>query len=665
MADLTNILNGPWSPPARVEPDAPDIQLKNAIAASGLVPPNDIHLDGALHRFSSDGKSSKKKNGWYVAFSDGIPAGRFGCWKDGIDVPWKADVSRDITDADRIAMSLRQNEAKAKRDAERKLWQEAAAETCEKIWSGCAAASADHPYLAKKGIQPHTSRVTGDGRLVVPAYDADGEITSLQYIDGDSNKLFASQAKMDGARTLIGPQDGDTVYVVEGFATGASVHEATGNPTWVAFTKSGLSNIATWLRERHGERQDIVIVADNDESGEGQKYAREAAKRTSCRVIIPPILGDANDYAQIGDLHALLCPPANDWLVAADDFCAQPRPIRWLIKKWLRQDGLLMVHGPSGGGKTFVVLDWCLHMAAGLPEWNGCKVKQGGVVYLAGEGHSGLSSRIAAWKVHHGAPKLNMWLSRDGCDLNTPEGYKRASDSIRALDELPSLIVVDTLHRFLHGDENSAQDAKTMIDACNSLMAEFGCSTLLVHHTGVSEEAQHRARGSSAWKGALETEISIVKSGDGGQRKVSQKKQKDGGEADPVFVELQSVEIPGWIDEDGDQVSSAVPIIVDAPVAAKKDGKLDSFKKLFESAWWDSGAEELNGYPYVSRSGLNKYLVVGMGMSEASAKQSMKPSEPNRLIGALLTSQIIAPNGHGWSVHCPIFSSAMLMAKNS
>jgi RecA-family ATPase len=60
-----------------------------------------------------------------------------------------------------------------------------------------------------------------------------------------------------------------------------------------------------------------------------------------------------------------------------------------------------MVHGASGSGKTFVVLDWLLHIATGQPEWKGHKVKQGGVVYLAGEGHNGLKGRMAAWLQHY------------------------------------------------------------------------------------------------------------------------------------------------------------------------------------------------------------------------------------------------------------------------
>jgi putative DNA primase/helicase len=93
-------------------------------------------------------------------------------------------------------------------------------------------------------------------------------------------------------------------------------------------------------------------------------------------------------------------------------------------------------------------------------EWFGNKVRHGAVVYLAGEGHHGLRGRVAAWKQHKAVGGLDMWLSRHGLDLNTPQGYQKTVDAIRALPSVPEIIVVDTLHRHLWGDENSALDAK-------------------------------------------------------------------------------------------------------------------------------------------------------------------------------------------------------------
>jgi putative DNA primase/helicase len=667
MADLTNILGGPWVAPTTLPPED---QLRDAIIAAGLNPPREILLDGKVHRFASGTKGTPghtDKPGWYIAFGDGIPAGRFGCWRSGLESTWRADIGRKLTQPEEMAHARRLSEAKILRDAETARKQEVAASTIEKIWVDCLAASPDHPYLARKGIATHGARVTGDGRLVVPLFDHDGVLSSLQYIAADGGKLYHSGAQTGSRFWQIGTLDEPgTLYVAEGFATAATIHEVSGRPCIVAYSASNLVPVTGLLRDMYGATQDIVIVADHDASGVGQRYAEQASAKFGARMVMPPEPGDANDYQQAGhDLAALLSPPKDDWLIPADDFCAQPAPISWLVKRWLQDKALIMVHGPSGGGKTFVVLDWCLRMAAGVQEWSGLKVRPGTVVYLAGEGHHGLRGRVAAWKVHNGAGPLSMWLSRDGCDLNTPQGYMRVVDNIRALPKRPSLIVVDTLHRFLLGDENSAQDAKTMLDACGALMGEFGCSVLLVHHTGVSDEAQHRARGSSAWRGALDIEISIVPGKDGNPMSIIQRKSKDAELAEPVYAELKSVTIPGWMDEDDQPVTSAIVSLTEAPVAAKKESKVETLRKQFEAGWWASGAEDKNGLPYISRSALKRFLVEDLACSESTADKKLKPGSADQLIGALLIAEIISPVGNGWVVSNEVQASAMIMSRGS
>jgi phage/plasmid primase-like uncharacterized protein len=669
MADLSKVLGGPWSPPPEKRVAPPEEQLIDAIKAAGLEPPEQVFLDGKIHRFRSGTKGSPghgDKPGWYLVFGDGVPAGRFGCWRAGFETSWRADVGRKLTQAEEMAHARRVAEAKVLRDAELERQHQVAADTVEKIWSSASAAHPDHPYLARKGIKTHGARITGDGRLVVPLYDQDGTLSSLQYISHDGGKLYHPGGQTGGKFWMVGTMDEPgTLFVAEGFATAATIHETTSRPVVVAYSASNLVPVTGSLREMYGATQDIVIVADNDKSGVGQRYAEQASAKFGARMVMPPIEGDANDYAQAGhDLASLLLPPKSNWLIPADDFSAQPAPISWLVKRWLQSQALIMVHGPSGGGKTFVVLDWCLRMASGMAEWCGQKVRPGNVVYLAGEGHHGLRGRVAAWKHHHQAGSLAMWLSKDGCDLNTPTGYLQVVEQVRSLPENPAIIVVDTLHRFLAGDENSAQDAKTMLDACNSLMNEFNCSVILVHHTGVAEEAQHRARGSSAWRGALDIEISIVPGKDGVPMQIVQRKSKDAELAQTVHVELQQVTIPGWYDEDNQPVTSAVIVQAQAPTAARKDSKIDSHRKTFENAWWTSGAEERNGLPYLSRSAMVDYLVQKMDVSEASAKQYIKPSSPGKPIADLLVAEIIEAFEHGWLVVNDAHASSMLIRKS-
>ena len=663
MADLTKILGGPWAPPPAPILAPPEVQFREAMLEAGITPPDEIILDGQLRRFRTDPKKTDR-SGWYVGHADGICTMIFGDWRQGIEQTVKADMGRKFTVAEEMAHVARIAAAKAARDLERKKQNEAAASTVEIIWSEGASASPEHPYLKRKGIQPHGAKITGDGRLMVPLFDSDGVLASLQYIDAEGGKLYHPGGSVSGKFCMIGTLDvSGVLYVAEGYATAATIHEVSKRPVIVAYSASNLVPVTGTFRDLYGQGQDIVIVADNDASGVGQKYAEQACAKYGARMVMPPIAGDANDYAQAGqDLAGLLNPPKNEWLIPADAFCAQPAPISWRIKNWVQDQALIMVHGPSGGGKTFVVLDWCLSMASGKPEWAGHKVKPGAVVYLAGEGHHGLRSRVAAWKHHNQAGSLNMWLSKDGCDLNTAEGYQRVSENLKGLPNAPAVIVVDTLHRFLLGDENSAQDAKTMLDACNGLMREFNCSVILVHHTGVSDEAQHRARGSSAWRGALDIEVSIVPSKDSAPMEIIQRKSKDAELTASIYCQLESVQIPGWFDEDHEAVSSAVVMVVDAP-EKKNFSPVEKHKKLFEKAWESTNKETRNGMPYVSRSAFVEHLISALNVSPASAAVYIKPSQKGRVICELMQAKMIDVFEHGWVVIDPTMASAMMMGR--
>lgn len=638
MGNLTNILGSFTPPPEKIIKPA-EQQLTEAMLEQGITPPRNIELDGKIHRFCTSGK--KGDSGWYICFNDGVPAGQFGDWRTGIIVSFKASIGRPLTAIEEMANTRRMQEAKALREEEQKRKHEIAANSVEQIWSGGMHAETEHPYLKKKGIYSHGARVTGDGRLMVPLYNAEGKLSSIQYIGEDGDKKYHPGGATSECHWSLG-EPSKTIYIAEGFATAATIFENTNQHTIIAYSASNLVPVTKIIREKFGAMQDIVIVADNDASGVGQKYADQASAKYGARVIMPPDLGDANDYLlNGGNLSALLNPPSVEWLMPADAFSEQPSPIKWLIKDWLQENALIMVHGPSGGGKTFVVLDWCMSMAAGKPLWANRKVRRSKVIYLAGEGHSGLRGRVAAWKQKNGFKNLDMWISKSGCDLNTPAGYQQVSEQLRSLKVLPKLIVVDTLHRFLKGDENSAQDTKTMLDACAALMAEFNCSVLLVHHTGVSDEAQHRARGSSAWRGALEIEISIIPSKNGGPLEIVQRKSKDSELSEPVFCDLSSVEIKGWFDEDGDPVKSAVIEITDAPPKKVKESPINEKIKLFSNAWFGSGAEKNeNGNPYISRSALADYLEKNK-YSLTSIKQMLAPGKEDKLIGMLQNAQII------------------------
>lgn len=535
-------------------------QLLAAMQASEAAPRRDVNLrfDGKIHRYAVAGDKQQEKTGWYIVFDDGIPAGAFGNWRLSFKQNWHANIGRELSYDERISCAMKWKEAARLREEEQRRQHEMAAVAVNKILSEAAPASPEHPYLTRKRVGSYGLYQTGDGRLIMPIC-LDGKVVSAQYIDGDGKKQFHGGGEVKGGYFVIGttpPQS--VVYIAEGYATAASVYEATGHSAVVALNAGNLSAVATALREKLPASCEIVIVADNDASGVGQKAAQEAASLCGGRVIIPPQTGDANDYVNAGgDLSALLCPPKSEWLIAADDFCAKPAPIQWLVKGWLQRGGLAMVFGGSGVGKTFLVLDWILRIASNVDSWAGYKIRHGGVVYLAGEGHHGLKSRIAGWKKFYSVKKLNAWISSSGCDLNTPEGLSRTIAEIRATGaEDISVIVVDTLHRFLLGDENKAVDVKTMLDACSQLSQTFNAAVILVHHTGASIDAKTRARGSTAWLGALDTQMLVSTEQD--KIKIEQMKNKDAELTQPLYFTRTPVSLPGWYDEDGEPVSTIV-----------------------------------------------------------------------------------------------------------
>jgi phage/plasmid primase-like uncharacterized protein len=268
-------------------------QFRAAIAAAGLTAPETIEADGVLHRFSSNGERGDDA-GYYILHTDGLPAGLFGCWRASIRQTWHAKSDRTFTPEERRAHRERIEAMRRAREAEREREHAASAARAVEIWDSAEPALEAHPYLTRKGVKAHGLRVH-QGELVVPMRVA-GKLCSLQFIAADGAKLFLRGGQTRGAYYAIGART-PTLCMAEGFATGASLHEATGHAVVVAFSASNLKPVAEGLRPKHPEVQ-IIICGDNDASGVGQRAAIEAARAVGGLVAIPKGEGmDWNDVA--------------------------------------------------------------------------------------------------------------------------------------------------------------------------------------------------------------------------------------------------------------------------------------------------------------------------------------------------------------------------------
>ena len=250
MGNISSILGGAFSPPAEKIVQPAEYQLQTEMTAVGITPPAQIILDGKLRRFASGTKGNGghgDKTGWYIGFSDGIPSAKFGCWRSGIEVNFRADIGRNLSVAEELTNSRRMAEAKAIRDHDLQKDRERASNTVLKIWTDGIHSDDNHPYLKRKGIGFNGARITGDGRLMVPLYDVEGEISSIQYIGTDGDKKYHPGGATSSCFWYLG-QNSETIYVAEGFATAATIYEETNKLTYIAYSASNIPNIVNMSR---------------------------------------------------------------------------------------------------------------------------------------------------------------------------------------------------------------------------------------------------------------------------------------------------------------------------------------------------------------------------------------------------------------------------------
>lgn len=268
-----------------------EIEFGNAIAAAGLAPPKTVIADGKLHRFASNGKPGDDA-GWYLLFDDRIPAGCFGDWRTGFSQKWQADFGRALTRAEKAAHVETVRAMRCERESEEARRKAEARERAEMIWTTASPAPDDHAYLTRKGIKAHGARLH-KGALLIPMR-ADGKIHSLQFIGGDGDKRFLSGGRVAGCYHSIGNTRGaSALCIAEGFATGATIFEATGYPVAVAFNAGNLLAVARALREKFADMP-LVLCADDDQhtpGNPGLTKATEAARAVGGRLAVPQFAG--------------------------------------------------------------------------------------------------------------------------------------------------------------------------------------------------------------------------------------------------------------------------------------------------------------------------------------------------------------------------------------
>ncbi len=313
------------------------------------------------------------------------------------------------------------------------------------------------------------------------------------------------------------------------------------------------------------EGREVIIFPDNDEAG--KKCANDLSdhlRRQKCKVKVvePP-----KDFADKDDLYDALesnyfktpeelelfinkqeqkIPRGSLRFQTVKEAILNVENPKWLIEGCFEQEKLITVFGEPKSGKSFIAIAMACAVASGT-EFYGCKANRSNVIYLAGEGLSGMRKRLLAFHQSSYGHKLfftpeekkantklqdaQLFLSNRGARINEEDEYKKLEDEINLIKDQSGdigLIIFDTFQRSFSGDENSAQEVNKFVKAADQLIHDYQCAVLLVHHTGRGN--LNRARGSSVLDASIDGEFKVKRKDDEGIMYVNfeQTKNKDG-----------------------------------------------------------------------------------------------------------------------------------------
>ena len=232
--------------------------------------------------------------------------------EQGFTLP-KADQAPSKPDPEALARRERERADNKQREQARLEAAHATAASAAVTQWGEASEIGESAYLTRKGIQPHGVRFAAGGVVLVPVRDEAGELWNVQRIapekPGDgTDKLFLKGGRKSGLWHWCGNPEGAAVLLIaEGYATAASLHQATGRPVAAAFDAGNLSHVAKALRTRYPAAL-LVLCGDDDvqtfaQSGHnpGRDKATAAARAVHGLAVFPEGMPDGG--SDFNDLH--------------------------------------------------------------------------------------------------------------------------------------------------------------------------------------------------------------------------------------------------------------------------------------------------------------------------------------------------------------------------
>ncbi|CAM2198444.1 DNA primase (plasmid) [Paraburkholderia kururiensis] len=264
----------------------------DAMRSYGLLVPDQLHADGQWHCAQVMTRSGPRSHGGYIVELDGVPHGYIRNFV-GASGPWWYRAGR-LSREQRAALEAQGRQRQAEREETVRREQQQVAQRSLKILTMLPRAEQhSHPYLDRKGVGAYGLRIAHASKddlaellnardpnvvkrsnatyLVIPGRDVDDRLLTAQAIGPDGIKMFVRDARKKGAFHPIGVRRtrdlaaAPAVLFAEGYATGASLHEATGLPVVVAFDAGNLVEVVRLVTPLLRPSQPRVVCGDNDQ----------------------------------------------------------------------------------------------------------------------------------------------------------------------------------------------------------------------------------------------------------------------------------------------------------------------------------------------------------------------------------------------------------------
>jgi phage/plasmid primase-like uncharacterized protein len=500
-------------------------------------------IEGRIVRVMDSQDKGKKRTGWYVyhefddSYNDGnvIGCGAYGTWRDDVTHNWMSRGVENMSPVEKVEFQERRKEAEKIRREEEQQRQLDAALACFDIYQAAHDANPEHGYLTTKQINPLGAVKQKNDSLIIPMMDSENRITSLQYIKPDGTKKYHPGGKIKGS-TFIIPGTTQKIYVVEGYATGASVHMATGASVYCAFMWSNLYEVTCTVQQQYPQAE-VVIAGDDDafiERNVGRNKANEICSTLQGVSARFPEFADISDKpTDWNDLHCMegleevkrqietvSSRPAYRTSYRASELQhIEFPPVKYVVEGYI-VEGLTLLAGVPKIGKSWSCLDVALSVASGGAAYGSIDCEQGDVLYLALEDNPRrLQSRLRKMMRHNKQPwpaalqiETEWPILGVGCEDKISEWIEQAAR--------PRLIIIDTMARIKPPQKQNTplydSDYK-VVASLQALSQTYGVAIVIVTHTRKqdSDDPIEKVSGTLGLSGAADSILVLDRKAEG------------------------------------------------------------------------------------------------------------------------------------------------------